>query len=192
MHAFNGVTAIVLAGGRSSRMGTDKSLLNVNGKPLIQHIVDQLDGCFDEVIISANANQNFDFLGKRVVADIEEGRGPLMAIYSCLHASKSEWNFITACDVPTVNLQFVEYILTLSKENDIVIPISGQNKFEPLFAVYNKRVLPIMEGLLKEGNSRIIGLLDYVKAKYVNIEGEEWFLNLNYKDDFEQFISSVT
>ncbi len=94
-------TAIILAGGKSSRMGgTDKSLLPVSGVPMIEYIAGQLEGHFDEILIGANDSEKYRFLNLPIVADFETGKGPLMGIYSCLAASASDINFVTACDIP--------------------------------------------------------------------------------------------
>ncbi|NCU32376.1 MAG: molybdenum cofactor guanylyltransferase, partial [Candidatus Moranbacteria bacterium] len=106
-------TAIVLAGGKSSRMGEDKSLLPVNGRPLIAHIVDQLRDRFDEIIIGANDPEKYAFLNLPVVTDIEKDKGPLMGIYSCLNASTNDVNFVTACDIPVMNTKLISDMLQL-------------------------------------------------------------------------------
>ncbi|MHC1705352.1 MAG: molybdenum cofactor guanylyltransferase [Tenuifilaceae bacterium] len=182
-------TAIILAGGKSSRMrGEDKSLLPINGEPLIQNIYKQLVGHFDEVIIGANDTKKYEFLNLRVVPDVEKDKGPLMGIYSCLKASASNVNFITACDIPVMNLHLIHSMINLSSSYDIVIPYSKNKGHEPLFAVYNKRVINAAEKILGENGRRIIDLLNYSSYKYVDFDSGTWYQNLNEREEYLNFI----
>lgn len=182
-------TAVILAGGKSSRMGgEDKSLLPVNGKPLIQHIAEQLTDHFDEVIIGANDIEKYKFLQKRVIPDFEMGKGPLMGIYSCLMASSNEVNFITACDIPEMNLGIIKRMIDLSVEYDIVMPVSNKEKHEPLFAVYKKNVANKAGLILRSNGRKIVELLKYAKYRFVDFKSDSWYRNLNYKDDYNNFI----
>ncbi|MBE0637262.1 MAG: molybdenum cofactor guanylyltransferase [Bacteroidales bacterium] len=184
-------TAIVLAGGKSSRMGEDKSLLPVNGKPLIAHIVDQLRDRFDEIIIGANEPEKYAFLNLRVVTDVEKDKGPLMGIYSCLQASNNAVNFITACDIPVMNTKLISDMIQLADDVDMVLPVGEENHYEPLFAVYNKSVIPSAETVLNNNCRRIIGLLNFAKVRFINFENSNWYENLNQKADYLNFIKVV-
>lgn len=181
-------TAIILAGGKSSRMGEDKYLLPVNGLPLIQYIINQLQGHFDEIIIGANDPQRFAFTGLRVVPDVEPDKGPLMGIYSCLRASSTEVNFITACDIPEMNTRLIHNMMNLSVNYDIVMPVTGNGKHEPLYAVYRKSVAEHAEAILRNNGRRIIQLLEMSKVKFIDFQDQAWYQNLNVKDDYLQYI----
>jgi molybdopterin-guanine dinucleotide biosynthesis protein A len=181
-------TAIVLAGGKSSRMGKDKSLLPVNGRPLIAHIVDQLRDRFDEIIIGANDPEKYAFLNLPVVADIEKDKGPLMGIYSCLKASTNDVNFVTACDIPVMNTKLISNMLQLAAGVDMVLPVGDENKYEPLFAIYNKSVLPSAEKVLKNNCRKIIGLLNFAKVRFIDFDNSNWYQNLNQKSEYLKFI----
>ncbi|MDD3876638.1 MAG: molybdenum cofactor guanylyltransferase [Bacteroidales bacterium] len=184
-------TAIILAGGKSSRMeGAEKSLLNFNGKPLIQHIVEQLDMCFDQVIIGSNEPDKFKFLNKEVIPDIEKNKGPLMGIMSCLKSSKNECNFITACDIPEMNINLINRMISMSSDVDIVMPVSENEKYEPLYAVYNKKVITFAEEILKNNGRKITNVLKYAKVEFVDFDNETWYFNINRKSDFIEFIKS--
>lgn len=183
-------TAIVLAGGKSSRMGEDKSLLPVNGKPLIAHIVDQLRDRFDEIIIGANDPEKYAFLNLPVVTDIEKDKGPLMGIYSCLKASSNEVNFITACDIPVMNTKLIGDMIQMADGVDMVLPVGNENKYEPLFAIYNKSVIPSAETVLNNNCRRIIGLLNFAKVHFVDFDNSNWYENLNQKSDYLNFIKT--
>jgi len=181
-------TAIILAGGKSSRMGVDKSLLAVNGQPMIAHIVKQLEHHFDEVIIGANDPGKYAFLKRAVVPDVEKNRGPLMGIYSCLRASSTEVNFITACDIPEMNLRLIQNMINLTRDADIVMPIKKGERHEPLYAVYRKSIAGKAEFVLNNNGKRIIELLDHVRVKLIEFSDTGWYQNLNLKDDYYAYI----
>lgn len=181
-------TAIILAGGKSSRMGVDKSLLAVNGQPMIAHIVQQLEHHFDEVIIGANDPGKYAFLKRAVVPDVEKNRGPLMGIYSCLRASSTEVNFITACDIPEMNLRLIQNMINLTRDADIVMPIKKGERHEPLYAVYRKSIAGKAEFVLNNNGKRIIELLDHVRVKLIEFSDTGWYQNLNLKDDYYAYI----
>jgi molybdopterin-guanine dinucleotide biosynthesis protein A len=181
-------TAIILAGGKSSRMGVDKSLLSVNGEPMIAGIVRQLEDYFDEVIISANDPGKYAFLKRAVVPDVEKNRGPLMGIYSCLMASNSEVNFITACDIPEMNLRLIQNMINLTRDTDIVMPIKEGGRHEPLYAIYRKSVAGKAEWVLNNNGERIIELLDHVRVKLIAFNDTGWYQNLNLKDDYYTYV----
>lgn len=181
-------TAIVLAGGKSSRMGEDKALLPVSGVPLIQHIIQQLDGHFDEILIGANEPKKYSFTNLQVVQDIERDKGPLMGIYSCLQKSTNAINFITACDIPEMNIKLIKSMINLSVNYDIVMPVKVGEKYEPLYAVYRKEVLTKAHQILSVNGSRIIELLNGSKVKLIDFSDQKWYQNINVKDDYFEFI----
>lgn len=184
-------TAIILAGGKSTRMGGgDKSLLLVRGIPIIQHIANQLIQNFDEIIIGANDVEKYGFLGFRVVPDVETGKGPLMGIYSCLKSSQNELNFVTACDTPNMNIELIESMLKLADGVDIVMPVKNQNEYEPLYAIYRKSIVPMAEKALQRGGRKIIDLLEFASVRYFKLKDTSWYCNINTKDDFEAFLKS--
>lgn len=185
---FENVTAIVLAGGRSTRMGgLDKSMLPVRGVPMIQHIVSQLESHFSEIIIGGEEDK-YGFLGHRVITDAKKGLGPLMGIYSCLTGSGNDLNFITACDIPDIRIDFVRNMLELSEGADIVVPVNGIDDYESLHAIYRKSVIPVAGKLLKEERVKISGMFGMVKTRFVPFEGRGWYRNLNTSDDYDYYI----
>ena len=182
-------TAIVLAGGQSSRMGEDKSLLVANNLPIIEKIIRQLTGHFREIIIGANDLEKYRFLNLPVVPDLEKGKGPLMGIYSTLLQSKHEINFVVACDIPDLNMDYVRELMQQAKCHEIVVPTWGDGKFEPLFAVYNKSILDKAKKLLDNGRRKINLLFESTDVKYLPMPDEmKWFKNLNTREDYKNYI----
>ena len=182
-------TAIVLAGGNSSRMGEDKSLLVADNLPLIEKIVHQLTGHFREIIIGANDLEKYRFLNLPVVPDLEKGKGPLMGIYSTLLQSKHEINFVVACDIPDLNMDYVQQLMRQARRHEIVVPTWSDGSFEPLFAVYSKSILDKAKKLLDNGRRKINLLFESADVKYLPMPDEiEWFKNLNTREDYINYI----
>jgi molybdopterin-guanine dinucleotide biosynthesis protein A len=182
-------TAIVLAGGQSSRMGRDKSLLFADNLPMIEKIVRQLTGHFREIVIGANDIEKYRFLNLPVVPDLEKGKGPLMGIYSTLLQSKHEINFVVACDIPDLNMDYVKELIRQAKCHEIVMPTWGDGKFEPLFAVYNKSILDKVKRLLENGQRKISLLFDSTDVQYLPMPNAgKWFKNLNTLEDYKNYI----
>jgi molybdopterin-guanine dinucleotide biosynthesis protein A len=184
-------TAVVLAGGKSSRIGRDKSLLSFDGQPMIQRIVDQLLPLFDEVLIGANDPERFKFLNLRVAPDQQPDQGPLMGIVSCLTESGTDLNFVTACDVPDQNADFIAAMLRQAAGVDVVMPKSSDGGLEPLFALYRKSIIAPARALLSAGRRRIADLLNHVKVKFLDMPGGGWYQNVNTIGDYLAAVSAA-
>jgi molybdopterin-guanine dinucleotide biosynthesis protein A len=185
-------TAIILAGGKGSRMGgIDKGLIPIGGQPLITHIIRQLEDHFDEIIIGTNEAGQYAFLNHKTVPDDIKDQGPLMGILSCLKASASEVNFITACDIPVMNIRLIRNMINLSAGVGAVMPVAGNDKYEPLYAVYRKSVIKAAEQVLSRRGRRIIELLKYVPVKLIPFDDAQWYQNLNTKEELQQYITKT-
>ncbi|MCK4292279.1 MAG: molybdenum cofactor guanylyltransferase [Planctomycetes bacterium] len=182
-------TAIIMAGGGSGRMGTDKSLLPVNGRPIIENIYEQLRGHFDQILISANEQEKLAFLALEVVPDRIAGQGPLMGMASALEASRNELNFVVACDIPHIDIGRVGEMLGQAAESgaQVVIPTTGDQKYEPLFAVYHRSALEAMNKVLSSGGRKISDIFALCRVEYVELGDAEWFINLNTRTEYEGF-----
>ncbi|WP_102349317.1 molybdenum cofactor guanylyltransferase [Bacillus sp. Marseille-P3661] len=189
-------TGIILAGGKSSRMGTNKALLFIDGKKTtIETIIGHLRPFFSTIILVTNDHGTYDFLEMPIVSDQYIGKGPLAGIHSGLKHSTSLYNFFVACDMPFVSGELAQYLVRLCMENDydaIVPSING--KLHPLFSVFKQTALPVVEKCLLEERLRIRDLLDDLTVRYINeteikehIIGdiEKIFYNMNYPLDYE-------
>lgn len=184
-------SALVLAGGRSLRMGQDKNFLQVKGRPMIGHVVDQLDPWFDEVLIGADDSVKFAFLNRRVVPDREKGKGPLMGLLSCLVASRHDVNFVTACDIPQHDPHFLNRLVAMAEGYDIVMPQTPQGDPEPLLAIYRRSVAPVIEQVLRSGGRRFTDLLGKVRVRTVPIEGAGGYRNLNTPGEYMMWVKEM-
>ena len=191
------ISGIVLAGGQSSRLGTDKSFVTVKGKPLIEQIVAKLARLSDDVIIVTDSPERYNHLEARRVGDIYPGKGALGGVYSGLRAAANDYSLVVACDMPFLNLNLLRYMILLAREHDVVIPRIG-GLLEPLHAVYSKSCLEPIERLLARGGLRIIDFFSEVQVRYVEEDEIDIFdpqhlslFNVNTPSDLEEMKKRV-
>jgi molybdopterin-guanine dinucleotide biosynthesis protein A len=156
-----GITGVILAGGRSSRMGSNKALLPYRGGLFIEAIHRQLSALFPEVLLVTNTPEQYDFLPCRTVGDLYPEMGALAGLQSGLCHSQTEHIFAVACDMPYLDDRLIRYLAGLRRKGDVVIP-EGDGGLEPLHAVYGKRCLPAMEASLMANRRRIVSFFPAV------------------------------
>ncbi len=157
------VSAIVLAGGQSKRLGQDKALLELEGRTLIERIVTRMAQIGAEVIVVTNAPQKFAHLEARLVSDAYPQKGSLVGIYSGLQAAHHHHSLVVACDMPFINLDLVRHMIGLAPGYDVVIPeVDGW--LEPLHALYSKNCLAPIDRLLATGRMKIIDFFPEVRV----------------------------
>jgi molybdopterin-guanine dinucleotide biosynthesis protein A len=195
MKKFENISAFILSGGKSSRIGTNKSFLVIDGKPLIQRLSELLDSIFQEVVISSNETELYEFLGKKIIKDIFPGRGPLSGIHSALSSTASERNFIISCDMPFISSELIKYIMEFKSDASIVIPIA-EERIQPLCGIYSKIILSEVELLLIESQDKdkglkgsIYELLSRVQSEIIDVTKMKFyhpnlFFNINTPDDY--------
>ncbi len=142
------VTGIILAGGTSHRMGQDKALVLLHGRPLICHVVEALKKACDRILIVAQKQQDLSFSGIPVVHDIIPGFGALMGIYTGLKNAGTKYILVAACDMPFIQPSVLRCLTTRAGDVDLVVPrINGY--LEPLLAVYSKRCIGPIEKMIR-------------------------------------------
>ena len=189
------MTAIILAGGKSSRLGRSKALQVIEGKNLIQWVIDRLATLSTEIIISTAHGEAIpcsSAVRTKTVADIYPGKGPLAGIHSGLTASCSSWAIVVGCDTPFLNVSLLEYMTQICSTFDVVVP-RIKNKLEPLCAVYSKNCLIPIRGLLEQDEQRIRKLFYMVRVKYVEEDEIDRFdpehlsfFNINSQADLDR------
>jgi len=185
-------TAVVLAGGKSSRMGKPKSLLLFDGEPLIVHIVRALKRMFTETVIVAAPEQELPDLPATLVRDEVPHQGPVGGIYYGLKAASGKFSFVTSCDVPFLNPALIAHLTSQISNHDVVVP-HWENRFQPLHAAYRTSVLPLLKEQLDRGELRPVYLFDKVRTCKVgedeirrfDPEGLS-FLNMNTPEDYQR------
>jgi molybdopterin-guanine dinucleotide biosynthesis protein A len=181
-------TAIIMAGGQSARIGRDKSMLPIDGEPMIKYVYERLCPDFDKVIVSADDAGRYGFLGVEVVEDRVAGRGPLMGIASALRASTSAVNFVIGCDIPEFDMRLVRRMVREVRDYDAVIPRTGEGQYEPVFAVYKKSAVDAIEEALTSGKTRVMEGLEGCKVKYMEVAADERPRNINTMADYRAFV----
>ena len=184
-------SGIILAGGKSERMGTPKALLQFAGEALVTHMVRKLAGLFEEVVVVAAPDQELPTLPVTLVRDEIAHQGPVGGIYYGLRASTSTASFVTSCDVPFLSPALVTHLLGCIPDYDVVVP-HWHGRFQPLHAVYRRSVLPLLEQQLEQGRLRPIYL--YEKVRTCELQEEDVlgvdpdgasFINMNTPEDYE-------
>ncbi len=190
-------SAVILAGGKSRRMGRNKALLEFDGETLIQRLYHTLETAFDEVLISANDPETYDFLDATFVPDIYEAGGCLAGLHAGLLSARGESCFFAACDMPFLNVELVRYLGSFSAEYDLVVPVS-RSGLEPLHAFYSRNCLPHIERQLDEGNLKVIEFFDKVRAREITVDEmneydphELSYFNINTQAEYDSAIKSA-
>ena len=162
--------AIILAGGKSSRLGRDKASESLLGRPMLQHVIDRVADLVDEIIVVAASGQRVPDLTAprppRVVRDAYPGCGPLAGIYSGLVASRAERCLAVACDMPLLVPRLIEALLARSRDCDALLPVLEYP--EPLHAVYSRACIEPMRACIESGQLKITSFLGAVRPCYMH------------------------
>lgn len=189
------MTAIILAGGKASRMdGVDKAFLKIGKDTLINRQLRLLRRFFKKIIIVTNSPEKYKKIrGAKVISDFLLQRGPLGGIFSGLSVSDDHYNFVVACDMPFINTELIKYMYRQSKGYKVVVPYVD-NRYEPLFAIYSKDCLSPIEKLLNDGVFKISKFFSKIKVEKVGAseilkfgQPEELFANINTLQDLKRF-----
>jgi molybdopterin-guanine dinucleotide biosynthesis protein A len=183
-------TAVVLAGGKSSRMGRSKAMLLFDGETLIVHIVRALQQMFAETIVVAAPEQELPDLPAILVRDEVAYQGPVGGIHYGLKAASGKVCFVTSCDVPFLNAALIFHLTSQMADHDVAVPY-WEDRFQPLHAAYRTSVLPLLKEQLDRGELRPVYLFDKVRTRKIgedeirrfDPEGLSFF-NMNTPDDY--------
>ncbi|MBW8348446.1 molybdenum cofactor guanylyltransferase [Bacillus sp. IITD106] len=178
---------IILAGGKSSRMGENKALMTIAGKRVIDRIIEEFTHVSEKVIVIAN--DELSQIGDSVVIleDFKpyKGEGPLAGMLTGLAAAKEGPCFVIACDMPFASSKLAKQLEQKLIENKLeaVVPVAD-GQIHPLCAVYNARIQNEVIGVLKEGKRAVKSLLDRIKVEYIEMDKSLEFWNMNTREDY--------
>ena len=195
------VSGIVLAGGRSRRLGRDKAVEPLGGEPLIRRVVDRLADVVDEIVVvvaDVEQGERLPLPGSaRVVVDAYPDCGSLGGIFTGLSAASAGWGLVVACDMPFLDRRLLRRILDRRGGHDAVVPVLD-GRPEPTHAAYSKACLPPMERRLRARELKITGFFGEVRVRRVSeaeideIDPDHLsFLNVNTPDDLERALALV-
>lgn len=189
---FDDVTGVLLAGGKSLRMGEDKRFLHVGEKTLFDRGLQVLRTVFPEVLVVIAADSQPVDVPVQVFRDVIPHCGSLGGLFTGLKEAKTPYVFVVACDMPFLSLRTIEAFINRRHHVDIVMARRGG--LQPLHAVYGKRCLPVMEGMIRTGDLKIQRIVDSPLLQVRLLEEEDCqlidptgksFLNVNTPDDLE-------
>jgi molybdopterin-guanine dinucleotide biosynthesis protein A len=169
-HPIYNITGVILAGGQSRRFGSNKALAAHGGKPLIQHVTEIISSLFSSCLLVTNTPETYSFIGIPMIGDIYLDMGPLAGIHAALVNIKTDWAFVTACDMPRLNPVLIKYLCGLAAEQfDAVTPWPAGGP-EPLYGLYHKKCLPIIEKRLQKKQVAIHKALAELSVRRVDDE----------------------
>jgi FdhD protein len=190
---IEGVTAVILAGGESRRMGTNKALLKVGDSALIESVYHTLAAIFHEVVMVTNTPGEYGFIPCRKVADIYSGAGSIAGLHAGLAASSTERIFVAGCDMPYLNPELIKLLCNISPDADAVVPVNSDGLREPLHAVYATSILDELQQSIERDDKSILNLLDLIRTTLVTPEAfhsipgaEKSFCNVNTPEEYDR------
>lgn len=179
MNSLKDMNAVILAGGKATRMGgTDKASVDLGGLQIIQHISRTLKEVFDKLIIVTNTNQTYDIGPAKYTSDEIPFLGPLGGILAGLKASDSKYSFITACDMPFLNKEIILTMASYLDSHEIVVP-AYKGKIEPLFGFYSSNCIDIIEQSLDQGIRKVVDIYPLTKTLIIKAQADKPFFNVN-------------
>ncbi|WP_442597025.1 molybdenum cofactor guanylyltransferase [Neobacillus sp. D3-1R] len=182
-------TGIILAGGNSSRMGTNKALLKIGQKTVIEKVIEEIRPITSELIVVTNHFDEYEFLGLPLVADKRKGMGPLAGLEAGLLASSTEKNLLVACDMPFISQTLAQLLLEQLSQNDAAVPYV-EGRMHPLFAAYRKSCLPEIQKSLDENQLRMRSFFERIRLKVMDelkIDTMTLF-NMNEPSEYEKAV----
>lgn len=187
------ISVMVLAGGQSRRMGTNKALLELpSGETLIERVLAALRPLSNDLVIVSNTPELYAHLDARQTSDEFVGAGPLAGLHAGLQVARHDWTFAVACDMPLVDHRLVRFMALLTEGHDAIVPwVNGE--LEPLHALYSKQCLPAIVSHLAAGHRRMISFLGDIRLRRVEAseialfdpEGRSFF-NANTPEDWQR------
>ena len=191
---FKNAKGYILAGGKSSRMGTDKGLLLMEGKAMIEYVIEQMQPVFENLVIVSN-NPEYEKFGLEVIPDLIKDIGPAGGIYTALNHSDCQLNFMVSCDMPFVTKEAIAFMVSNSKDSQIVLA-ENQGKLEPLFGVYAKDCEEKWWQLIQQGKVKLQEMVLHFNIKMLPVDNNEifattFFKNINTKADFNNALNRI-
>lgn len=193
-------TAVILAGGKSTRMGFDKQLLKINERRLIDSLKKKLKGEFNEIIVVTNKSEYYIGLTDKIIKDIIPNKGPLSGIHAGLVEASSKYVYFMACDMPNINLDYIKYMKKKLENVDVKACITKLGEWiEPFNAFYSKDMIKDIEEYLLQDRRSVNSLIRKLSICYIEEEearkfSPNWdmFLNLNTKEELDDYLDTIS
>ncbi|NMH88747.1 molybdenum cofactor guanylyltransferase [Flavivirga algicola] len=181
------ITGIILAGGKSSRMGMDKGFLTLNDKSFVQCSIDAIKPLVSEIIIVSD-HSDYDALGYKRVADTIKDAGPVAGICSGLEASNTNYNLVLSCDIPLIKTEVLEKLIINAHDDFDIVQIESHGKTMPLIALYKQQCCSLFSNLLKKGERRLRVAVGQCRVKNIalHFNDHSTTMNVNTKEELKQ------
>ena len=184
------ICALILAGGKSSRMnGNNKAFLKYKDKTFIENIISQLD-IFNKIYISVDSKEKYKDLNYELIEDEFKEIGPIGGIYSALKIVKEDYVFVIACDMPKIKKKLIEILInSIEPEDKCVVFKDDEGRVYPLGGIYSKKSLPIIKEMIDNKNYKLQNLVKKLDGKVLSISecnlDNDLFINVNNPEEYE-------
>lgn len=187
MKAKHNISAFILCGGKSSRMGTEKGLVNYNNKPFIQLVIDAIEPITTNIFLVTD-NQEYTDFNYPLVADIYKNKGPVGGIFSALNRSETENNLILSCDIPKISTAVIKkYLISNISDQKDVIFLSDDKNIYPLIGIYNKRVKPKFSEAINSNKIKLLSLINELNCQIIKVKPQDFetLKNINTQNELK-------
>ena len=181
------ITGIILAGGKSSRMGGDKSRLIFRGKRLIEYPYDLMKNTCHQIVVSTNSS-DLQLPDVTYIFDNYSNTGPLAGLEAALSQSDTSWNFVVPCDMPFVDKALFTALYQEKEGYDCVVPVDTDGKATPLIGFFKREILPIVRQQIQSGDHKMFNLLKKLHVKYHYTKNNKVLINFNSMNDLKPFL----
>ena len=194
IHSYPEVTGVLLAGGKSRRMGQDKALLEIFGESMFNRTLKLIQSLFPKVLV-AGGRPDLGSPGIPVISDIYPGSA-LGGLHTGLKSALTDWIFVVPCDMPYADINIIKRLLQNRDNVDAVVPKTSAG-YEPVFALYHKNCLPHMEAMLQQQQFRIYNFYQRIKIRYLDESQlppgwEKALHNINTPEDLERITKEIS
>jgi len=166
---FKNVTGLILLGGKSSRYGSNKALVEIDGVRLIERVTGVMKSIFHRVILVTNTPEEYAYLRLPMVEDLIKGLGPMGGIYTGLMTMSDETGFLVACDMPFLSGKLIRHMVEVRDDFDTVVPRMDW-MLEPLHALYSKKCIPVIQKAIEERQYQIAKCFAGMRVRYMDEE----------------------
>ena len=189
------VTGVVLAGGMSSRFGSNKALSRIDGERLIHRLCKRVGAVTDRMALITNSPEEYAFLNLDSRKDLVPRCGPIGGIYTALRTAETPLCLCVACDMPFISPALLEYMVERSPGYDVIVPVQDGRE-EPLCAVYRNTCVSAIDNRIQAGKYKITGFFDEVRVLRVapedaGIHDADMFFNINRPEDYDEALKRL-
>lgn len=183
-------TGIILAGGKSQRMGTDKGMLSLNGKSFISHVYEAMKPIFGDNIVVVSSNTDYDAYGYNRIEDLISDKGPVGGLYTALKQSKTKFNLVLSVDVPLVSTELLQWLIDNHDDSYLISQLKVNENTSPLVAVYDRALRTLLGEHLAGNQLKLSDVIDEVNTQTLAVP-EKWnsqLQNINTQEDYKKLL----